>query len=89
MRFAWLQDNSTDGEIIKQASVHPLALIRAAYNIVFWVFLLPFLFAKIDYGTGFLWFTIVIFMRLVLNLITNNILKLTPQQFEQYPFRIP
>ena len=89
MRFAWLQENSTTGEFIKQASAHPLALIRTAYNIVFWIFLLPFLFAKIDYGTGFIGFTIVIFIRLVLNLFTNNILNLTPQQFENYPFRIP
>ena len=89
MRFAWLQENSTDRELAKQSGAHPLALIRATYNIVFWVFLLPFLFAKIDYGSGFLWFSIVIFIRLVLNLITNNFLKLTPQQFEGYPFRIP
>lgn len=89
MRFAWLQENSTNSEIIKQAGAHPLALIRAAYNIVFWVFLLPFLFSEIDYGSGFIWLTVVIFIRLALNLFTNNFLKLTPQQFENYPFRIP
>ena len=89
MRFAWLQENSTNAEIIKQASAHPLALIRAAYNLAFWIFLLPFIFSGIDYGSGFVWFTVVIFIRLGLNLITNNFLKLTPQQFENYPFRIP
>jgi hypothetical protein len=89
VRFAWLQENSTNRELVKQSSVHPMALIRAAYNIVFWVFLIPFLFSAIDYGSGFIWFSTVIFIRLVLNLITNNFLKLTPQQFEQYPFRIP
>jgi len=89
MRFAWLQENSTNSELVKQANAHPLALIRTAYNIVFWIFLLPFLFANVEYGSGFIWFTIVIFIRLILNLVTNNFLKLTPQQFENYPFRIP
>ena len=89
MRFAWLQENSLDGEIIRQSGAHPLALIRAAYNIVFWIFLLPFLIADINYSSGFIWFTVVIFIRLVLNLVTNNFLHLTPQQFENYPFRIP
>ena len=89
MRFAWLQKNTANEEFVKQASTHPLAMIRTAYNIVFWVFLLPFLFSTIDYGTGFIAFTIVIFVRFVLNLYTNNFLDLTPEQFEKYPFRIP
>ena len=89
MRFAWLQESSLDGELIKQASTHPLALIRTAYNLVFWVFLLPFLFSSINYGMGFIMFAVVILLRLVLNLYTNNFIKLTPQQFENYPFRIP
>ena len=89
MRFAWLQEKTGNKVIIKQAGFHPLALIRKAYNIVFWVFMLPFLFGKIDYSSGFLAFTIVILVRLVLNLYTNNLLRLTPQQFENYPFRIP
>jgi hypothetical protein len=89
MRFAWLRENSVNGAFVKQASTHPLALIRTAYNLVFWIFLLPFLFSKIDYETGFIAFTIVILVRLVLNLYTNNIIDLTPEQFERYPFRIP
>ena len=28
-------------------------------------------------------------VRLVLNFVTNNCLKLTPDQFARYPFRIP
>jgi hypothetical protein len=87
MRFAWLQKNLTNYVAIKQGFAHPLALIRLAYNIAFWVFLLPF-FTAIDYSTGFLAFTVVIFVRLSLSLYTNNILDLTPQQFESYPFRI-
>jgi len=68
--------------------MHPLALIRKAYNLAFWIFLLPF-FTMIDYSTGFILFTVIIGIRLVLNLYTNNILDLTPEQFETYPFRIP
>jgi hypothetical protein len=88
MRFVWLKENSTDYVSVKQASMHPLALIRKLYNLVFWLFLLPFL-TIIDYSTGFIVFTVIIGMRLVLNLITNNALNLTPAQFESYPFRIP
>jgi uncharacterized membrane protein len=88
MRFAWLKENSADYESVKQAITHPLALIRRAYNWVFWIFLLPF-FTRIDYSTGFIAFTVVILVRLVLNLYTNNFLKLTPEEYDSYPFRIP
>jgi hypothetical protein len=88
MRFAWLRENAVDSASVQQAFMHPLALIRKAYNTVFWIFLLPF-FTLIDYSTGFLVFTIIIGIRLVLNLYTNNVLDLTPEQYESYPFRIP
>lgn len=68
--------------------MNPLSLIRKAYNIVFWIFLLPF-FTVIEYSTGFLVFTIIIAIRLGLNLYTNNALDLTPEQYDGYPFRIP
>jgi hypothetical protein len=42
-----------------------------------------------EYGTGFIVFTVIILIRLGLNLYTNNILDLTPEQYESYPFRIP
>jgi len=67
--------------------MHPLALIRRAYNITFWVFLLPF-FTTMAYGTGFVAFTVVICIRLTLNVYTNNFLNLTPEQHKSYPFRI-
>ena len=89
MRFAWLKETSASVVSIKQGYAHPLALIRVAYNIAFWIFLLPFLFSTIDYGTGFIAFTIIIFIRLVLNLYTNNFLNLTPEQYKNFPFRIP
>lgn len=68
--------------------MNPLSLIRKAYNIVFWIFLLPF-FTVIEYSTGFLVFTVIIAIRLGLNLYTNNALNLTPEQYDSYPFRIP
>jgi hypothetical protein len=88
MRFAWLRENSENYISVKQASTHPLALIRKAYNLAFWIFLVPF-FTEMEYGTGFIIFTVIIAIRLVLNLYTNNALNLTPAQFESYPFRIP
>ncbi|MFC1936423.1 hypothetical protein ACFLYP_02015 [Chloroflexota bacterium] len=88
MRFAWLRENSADYVAAQQGCAHPLALIRAAYNIAFWIFLIPF-FSTMEFGTGFIAFSVIIFIRLVLNLYTNNVLDLTPEQYESYPFRIP
>jgi hypothetical protein len=88
MRFAWLRENSANDVAVKQAFTHPLALIRKAYNAAFWIFLLPF-FTIIDDGMGFFAFTVIIGIRLLLNLYTNNALDLTPEQYERYPFRIP
>ena len=87
MRFAWLRENSADPVAVKQNRTHPLALIRAAYNIAFWVFLIPF-FTAVDYGTGFVLFTVIIFVRLGLNLYTNHVLK-EPEEYERFPFRLP
>jgi len=88
MRFAWLKEKSGNSVEIQQAFTHPFRLIRNIYNIVFWIFLLPF-FTKMEYSTGFIAMTIVILVRLSLNLYTNNVIKLTPEQFDSYPFRIP
>jgi hypothetical protein len=87
MRFAWLQKNSANQESVKQKFTHPLSVIRMVYNAAFWVFLIPF-FTMIAYSTGFLAFMIIIFIRFGLSLYTNNVLKLTPEQYENYPFRI-
>lgn len=87
-RFAWLRENSADYVAVKQNTTHPLNLIRMAYNAAFWIFLLPF-FTAIDYGTGFIIFTIIIFVRLVLNLYMNNFLHFSPEQYDAFPFRIP
>ena len=87
MRFAWLRKNSANYVLVKQGFTHPLAVIRRVYNAVFWVFVLPFVTAKIDYRTGFIAFTIVILVRLGANLYVN-VLNLEPEQFDSFPFRI-
>jgi hypothetical protein len=88
MRFAWLRKNSDDIESTRQAYLHPASIIRFAYNLAFWVFLIPF-FTRMAYATGFIIFGVIILIRLVLNLYTNNILKPTPEGYDQFPFRIP
>ena len=89
MRFAWIRENSADGGTVKQPQTSTFSLIRMAYNLAFWIFLLPFLTQKIDYSFGFIAFAIVILIRLTLNLYTNNLLKPTPEQYTRFPFRIP
>jgi len=87
MRFAWLRKNSADYVAVKQGFTHPLTLIRKVYNAAYWVFLLPF-FTIIDYSTGFIVFTINIFVRLGANLYVN-VLNLKPEQFDSFPLRTP
>lgn len=87
MRFAWIRENSAKYVADKQSFTHPLSVIRTIYNIAFWVFLLPF-FTTMAYSTGFITYAAVIFLRFCANLYTNNILNLTPEQHEKYPFRI-
>ena len=89
MRFAWIRENTPTEEPVTQDSNKMLSTLRAAYNAVFWIFLLPFIFAKINYSFGFIAFTLVILVRLVINLYVNNFRDFTPEQFESYPFRIP
>jgi hypothetical protein len=88
MRFAWLRENSTDVDAVQQPFLHPFALLRRAYNLAFWIFLLPF-FTLVEYRTGFVTFTVIIAVRLALNLYTNNIGVHTPAQYDRFPFRIP
>jgi len=88
MRFAWLHEKTGSSELTKQAYTHPLSIIRLIYNAVFWIFLIPFL-TQVDFKIGFVSFSIVIGIRFILNLYTNNVLDLTPEKYENYPFRIP
>jgi len=86
MRFAWLKENSAEDDSIEQVSAYPATIIRKIYNAVFWIFLLPLL-TLIEYRTGFIIFTINIFIRLSANLYVN-IRDLGPNEFEQFPLRI-
>jgi hypothetical protein len=88
MRFAWLRENSEDPVAVHQAFTHPLSLIRKTYNAAFLIFVIPF-FTAVDYSTGFILFTVMIFIRLGINLYTNNVLDFTPEQYERFPLRIP
>ena len=88
MRFAWLKENTENHETVTQGAMHPLALIRKIYNAAFWIFLIPF-FTAVPYSTGFMAFSIIILIRLTANLYTNNLLNLTPAQYEEFPLRIP
>ncbi|MFN2222266.1 MAG: hypothetical protein PVH65_02205 [Chloroflexota bacterium] len=87
MRFAWLRKNKADGAPVKQAGTRPLGLIRIVYNAVFWIFLVPFIVRTVDYSLGFIAFTIVILVRLIVNLYVNNIVEFTPEQYESFPLR--
>ena len=86
MRFAWLL-NSDSPVSVKQAFKNRLTKMAFwAFNTVLFLFLLPF-FTPIEYSTGFIALTVIIFVRLFANVYANNFLK--PEQFEGFPFRIP
>jgi len=54
-----------------------------AYNVAWWIpIVLPFV-GTIDYRTGFIAFFIVTLIRLVANLLRNNVLR--PEQAESFP----
>ena len=89
MRFAWIRENTADGDTIVQGQRNNFSLIRMIYNLAFWIFLPPFFSNRIAYSFGFIAFAIVIIVRLTLNLYTNNLLRPTPEQFQRFPFRIP
>ena len=85
MRFAWLRENSDNYVAVKQGFTHPLSLIRKAYSLAFWIFLVPFI-TTMEYRTGFIAFTVIIFIMLSANLYVN-LLKFKPEQYESFPFR--
>ena len=87
MRFAWLRNkDSASYVLVKRRFTQPLNLILVSYNVVWWIsIVLPFTRA-IDYRTGFIVFFVVTVIRLVFNLLRNNVLTL--QQAENIPFRM-
>ena len=87
MRFALLRKNSGGQAPVKRVFTHPLNLVMIAYNVVWWIpIILPFTGA-ISYRTGFIAFLVVTVIRLVANLLRNNVLK--GEKAESFPLRSP
>ena len=85
MRFAWKRKQLPESSPVTQ----PWSSrgVRMVYNAAFWVFVLPFVFG-IPAGIGFIAFAVVIAFRFTANWYTSNVLDLTPDQHERFPFRI-
>jgi len=87
MRFALLRKNSADPVPAKLRFTHPLNLLMIAYNVVWWIPIVLTFTKTIDYRTGFIAFFVVTIIRLIANLLRNNVLK--PEQAESFPLRSP
>lgn len=85
MRFAWLQKNS-DPEISTEVSSIS-KWITFVYNLLWWVPLVLVLLGLIDYGTGFLSFTVYTAFRFLANLYRNNVMETV--QAITFPLRTP
>jgi len=83
MRFAWQRKNSTNSVPVKQNLTN--RLIYIAFNVVWWVPVVPAFIGTIDYRTGFIGFTVISFVRLAANLYRNNVLN--PERAEYFPLR--
>ena len=87
MRFAWQRKNSSNKDSAKRGFTHPLNLVMIAYNVVWWIPIILTFTKTIGYNTGFIAFFVITVIRLVANLIRNNVLK--PEQGEDFPLRSP
>lgn len=85
MRFAWLRKKSANDVAVKQSFTN--RLIFVAYNVVWFLPIVLSFIGTIDYRTGFIAFAVITVVRASANLYTNNVLKLTPEQFKSFPFR--
>lgn len=83
MRFAWLHRSTADKPPVKLGC--GISLSRMVYNAVWWIPVLLALAGTISYGAGFIGFAIVTMLRLVANLVVNNVL--TVEQAGTFPFR--
>jgi len=83
MRFAWQRKNSDSYHSVKESLTN--RLIYIAYNVVWWIPIVPAFAGIIDYRTGFIGFAVISFVRLAANLYRNNVLK--PEQAESFPLR--
>ena len=85
MRFAWLQDNSTDQISFKEKTAN--RLIYIAYNLLWWVPAVLAFTNLIDYQTGFLLFLVYTIFRALVNFYRVNFLSL--EQALSFPLRSP
>ena len=85
MRFAWLRKNAAGPESAELSAANRFALV--VYNVVWWLPIVLPITNTIDYGTGFIAFTVITAIRLSANLYRNNVLTL--EQAERFPFRTP
>ncbi len=72
MRFA-RQRKASGRELVKQGRAN--RIIYAVFNIVWWAPVVPAFTGTIDYQAGFIGFAAVSTVRLVANLLRNNVLK--------------
>jgi hypothetical protein len=87
MRFAWQREKSAGLAPVKRGFTHPLNLVMIAYNLIWWIpIILPFT-GILSYRAGFIAFLVLTVIRLIANLVRNNVLK--PEQAEDFPLRIP
>ena len=83
MRFAWVNENSTDAIPTKESSIK--RLIYIAYNLIWWIPIVLAVFRIIDYWTAFIALFVLTLFRAVANLYRNNVLNTT--QAEKFPLR--
>lgn len=87
MRFAWQREKSANHVSVSRKSSRLTGLIIAAYNVIWWIPIILTFTRMIDYRTGFIAFLIITIIRLIANLLRNNVL---PQgQAERFPLRMP
>jgi hypothetical protein len=87
MRFAWIRKKDNRDTPPKKVFTHPLNLLMMAYNIIWWIpIILPFT-GVISYYAGFISFLVVTVVRLIANLIRNNVLDMG--KAEVFPLRSP
>lgn len=85
MRFVRLWREKTGDESFQEGWLSKLTMVL--YNLVWWSpLVLPFT-GTISYGHGFILFMAITYVRLMANLVRNNVLSL--EQAIKFPLRIP
>jgi hypothetical protein len=84
MRFAWLsKDSDNDRPEAKESLTR--RLIYVAYNLFWWIPVALAVFKIVDYRTAFIALFVLTFIRAVVNLYRNNVLRL--EQAKSFPLR--